>query len=97
MSSARCPKCGAIGHCYCRNIEEISGCDLYTFFCPKCGYIEKRKQYGASPVFDDCPTRCPFCNELFSQHSETPEELWFVTSLSPIDPRELNPSDFESL
>jgi len=68
MFHVSCSVCGKHGYCYFR---DDLGSAQFTFFCTRCGHVEKKFHVGntLSVVI------CPFCGKSFRLHSKTPIAL----------------------
>ncbi|MBZ9577678.1 hypothetical protein KJA13_01430 [Patescibacteria group bacterium] len=64
MAAVKCPKCGADGECFCRDID-LGDIFQYTLFCKKCCHKEEKYERN-----------CPFCGQAQREHLETPIQCW---------------------
>lgn len=77
MGRTICPKCGK-ETLYCSYKGDVGGVgafeDEYEAYCTSCGYQETMIVWGGSLLWENWPTRCPFCGKIWCGKYENEEK-----------------------
>jgi hypothetical protein len=79
MAKTRCPRCGVIAECFCREGGHDGGFDEFILRCLSCGHrVAERKMIGSPDTlfgsFSEEYPSCPFCGGRCNQHQKPPAE-----------------------